>query len=74
MNKCSALARPRISPYRSGVVGLALVGGAIFPDFVEGIAKSQQVTKPCVDKISNGKKITCKEEASAIVSPFPSMA
>jgi hypothetical protein len=55
-------------------VGLALVGGAIFPDFVEGIAKSQQVTKPCVDKISNGKKITCKEEASAIVSPFPSMA
>ena len=68
------LARPRISPYRSGVVGLALVGGAIFPDFVEGIAKSQNVAKPCVEKISNGKKIKCKEEASAIVSPFPSMA
>ena len=55
-------------------MGLAIVGGAIFPDFVEGIAKSQNVAKPCVEKISNGKKIKCKEEASAIVSPFPSMA
>lgn len=55
------------------VVFAALVFGAVNPDAVEEIAKSQR--KPCdPTKIINGKRVVCKQEASiAAPSPFPAV-
>ena len=47
--------------------------GDVNPGAIEEIAKSQK--KPCdPTKIVNGKRTVCKEEASTVVSPFPTVA
>jgi len=51
------------------VVLVGLIFGATNEDQVAEIAKSQK--KPCVEKITNGKKITCPQASVAAASAFP---
>eukprot|EP00322_Chrysochromulina_rotalis_P030776 CAMPEP_0115856692 /NCGR_PEP_ID=MMETSP0287-20121206/15185_1 /TAXON_ID=412157 /ORGANISM="Chrysochromulina rotalis, Strain UIO044" /LENGTH=132 /DNA_ID=CAMNT_0003310877 /DNA_START=28 /DNA_END=426 /DNA_ORIENTATION=+ len=56
------------------IVLAALVYGGTNEEQVASIAKSQK--KPCVEKISNGKKIVCPTETASINVPsaFPNYA